>query len=171
MEHYQQLAANYDQGPLFASLEPGPGAYGLMQRIEPEGLMTYVAPQVLSYEQLQRYIEEHYGLGDKEKRMQKTFCDLCGAQTVNWRIRMHLSVIHTTNQDEGVGEDEYKPLDVCKRCASLPLVLLEILTTKMRMYGKEAPVGEDVMAEDGRGMDAPRVEIGPGAIMVSEVPD
>lgn len=177
----QRMADNYDQGSLFASFSDGPRPSGLMQTVSPYNFdyASLLGSSQVEVEAAMNYMSTtYYG---KEKAVQKTFCDLCETEIANFRIRLNVGVIHTTKDDQVVGEDEYKPLDICRPCAAKPIVLLELLTKVLRMYNTqpvpmdETPplahaahiefLGEPDGPGDGRAIEAPRVQIGPdGAV-------
>jgi hypothetical protein len=48
--------------------------------------------------------------------MQKTYCDKCGAECVNYIARMYGSVQHTTSGGEQVAEDDIRALELCRGC-------------------------------------------------------
>jgi hypothetical protein len=48
--------------------------------------------------------------------MQKTFCDKCGAECVNYTARFSGIITHTTSQREEVGEDYLGQKELCKDC-------------------------------------------------------
>src|SRR5690348_14937035 len=48
--------------------------------------------------------------------MRKTFCDRDGRECTSRIGYVHIRVAHQTNQGETVGDDEYKPVELCGEC-------------------------------------------------------
>jgi hypothetical protein len=48
--------------------------------------------------------------------MKKTFCDCCGEQCINTTVILRIDVLHHTSDFQFVGEDEYKGIEICKKC-------------------------------------------------------
>lgn len=48
--------------------------------------------------------------------MRKTFCDRDGRECEARIGHLHLTVMHQTNKGETVGDDEYKPVELCGEC-------------------------------------------------------
>jgi hypothetical protein len=51
-----------------------------------------------------------------EVTMQRTFCDRCGVECVNTTAHVAISVRHHMKDGKYVGEDEYKPAELCASC-------------------------------------------------------
>jgi hypothetical protein len=54
-----------------------------------------------------------------ESLMKKTFCDVDGKQCVNTTVIIHVAVQHHTKDGKTVGEDYFKPIEVCTDCETL----------------------------------------------------
>jgi hypothetical protein len=54
-----------------------------------------------------------------ESLMKKTFCDVDGKQCVNTTVHINMFVQHHTKDGQVVGEDYYKPIEVCTDCETL----------------------------------------------------
>lgn len=48
--------------------------------------------------------------------MKKTFCDCCEVQCINSTVIIRTNIIHHTSDGSFVGEDEFKPIEICKAC-------------------------------------------------------
>lgn len=51
--------------------------------------------------------------------MKKTFCDVDGKQCVNTTVYVHIQVQHHTKDGQIVGEDYFKPIEVCTDCETI----------------------------------------------------
>lgn len=85
--------------------------------------------------------------------MQKTVCDRCGAECVNYRARLYGEVQHTTSDGQVVGEEIVKPLDLCKHCTD----------------HVQADLGLAIASLDKTEYDSAPRWGGPAAVVVTEV--
>lgn len=51
--------------------------------------------------------------------MKKTFCDVDGKQCINKTVMLHIQVHHHTKDGHPVGEDYFRPIEVCTDCEEL----------------------------------------------------
>jgi hypothetical protein len=51
--------------------------------------------------------------------MKKTFCDVDGKQCVNTTVLVHIQVHHHTKDGQPVGQDYFRPIEVCTDCETL----------------------------------------------------
>jgi hypothetical protein len=58
--------------------------------------------------------------------MRKTFCDRCGGECINTTVILSVRQEHRTSDGAHVGEDEYKPLDLCNDCGALVKELVRL---------------------------------------------
>jgi hypothetical protein len=62
---------------------------------------------------------------------QKTICDKCGGDCINFAAHISVEIRHTTKNGQRIDEDEYLPLDICYQCQTQPLVLVELIRGRM----------------------------------------
>jgi hypothetical protein len=51
--------------------------------------------------------------------LKKDFCDNCGTECVNTTVRIAVAEHHHLSDGTYVGEDEYRPADLCPACREL----------------------------------------------------
>lgn len=78
--------------------------------------------------------------------MQKTFCDKCGAECVNYKMIVQGHVEHSTSQGEEVGEDYLGRRELCRGCG-------EAMITA---FGFTVRVHTDLLREKQQAEEMPR---------------
>jgi len=51
--------------------------------------------------------------------VKRTFCDRCDERCINVTTVMRLATVHHTKDGSFVGEDEYKEVELCKKCTDI----------------------------------------------------
>jgi hypothetical protein len=51
--------------------------------------------------------------------VQKTYCDRCGTECVNYTARFDGTITHTTSQGEIVAEDDIRRRELCLACSTV----------------------------------------------------
>lgn len=75
--------------------------------------------------------------------MRKTFCDRCGAECGSVTGVALLRVEHRSGTGDFVGEDEYRPADLCESCTAMARNVLGITEAMAKPAGE----GSDDMAD------------------------
>jgi hypothetical protein len=89
-----------------------------------------------------------------ESLMKKTFCDVDGKQCVNTTVHLHIQVEHHTKEGKTVGEDYFKPIEICTDCEDL-LKRLMPQAFILNHSNSEEPVAETPVAyENARAREA-----------------
>jgi hypothetical protein len=77
--------------------------------------------------------------------VKRTFCDVDGKQCVNTTVIVRIEVRHHTKDGKTVGEDYFKPIEICTDCED---VLKRIMPQAFIMDGSrsdEMPSRDEVM--------------------------
>jgi hypothetical protein len=95
--------------------------------------------------------------------VKKTFCDVDGKQCVNTTVHIHIQVQHHTKDGQIVGEDYFKPIEVCTDCETLLKRLFpQAFTLDKQMdqiHIAETPVAyENARAREATWEDMQRIE-------------
>ena len=70
----------------------------------------------------------------------KIICDRCGKECVNGHGMLHLAIIHATRDGDHVGEDDFRPLDLCTSCADEIRTELNFVMLRIEKLDSEAMV-------------------------------
>lgn len=85
--------------------------------------------------------------------MHKTFCDRDGRECEARTGYLHMTVVHRTNRDEVVAEDDYRPVDLCGPCIDALIAFFgPVLSAAPRKTGDDP---EMAMAAEARPVRAP----------------
>jgi len=68
--------------------------------------------------------------------MQKTFCDRCEKQCVNTVVGVQVGTRHQTADGQYLGTDEYKPIELCRDCATL---LEGVIPSAFKLIRRDEP--------------------------------
>jgi hypothetical protein len=95
--------------------------------------------------------------------VKRTFCDVDGKECINKTVNVRIEVIHHTKNGQIVGEDFFKPIEVCMDCEDLLKRLMPqafILDKQMeQIHIAETPVTyENARAREATWEDMQQIE-------------
>jgi hypothetical protein len=77
--------------------------------------------------------------------MKRTFCDVDGKQCINKTVTVHIAVQHYTKDGKTVGEDYYKPIEICKDCEEVLRRIMPQAFTMDHSHSDMEPVRDEAM--------------------------
>jgi hypothetical protein len=87
-----------------------------------------------------------------ESLMKKTFCDVDGKQCVNTTVVVHIQVLHHTKDGQIVGQDFFRPIEVCTDCEDLLKRLMPQAFVMDHSHSEEPIAESPITYENARAM-------------------
>lgn len=82
--------------------------------------------------------------------LKKTFCDACGKQCINSTTIIRIEVLHFTRDNKIVGDDDYNPIEICRRCTDKVREVLPKAFEIMSRPEPEEPIYVEQASQEAR---------------------